>query len=214
MPLKSPLTPLHSALTAYERAWLTDLPGAIATRAGRWIDGQRDALRRFQDLATAHPDCCERTTLPGHITASALVVTPDLSAGLLALHRKLGKWLQLGGHADGDPSPREVALREVEEESGLSRVRVLSAPWSVASATAVPFDLDIHEIPARRSEPTHLHFDVRYLILAEEPSATRLSDESLELRWLALDSAGDDWEPSLRRLFDKALLIRDIESIA
>ena len=71
----------------------------------------------------AHADCCSRTQLSGHLTGSAWIVDASRTRTLLTHHRKLDKWLQLGGHADGDPDLLAVALREGREESGLTRLR-------------------------------------------------------------------------------------------
>ncbi|CAN0163569.1 unnamed protein product [Chrysoparadoxa australica] len=95
---------------------------------------------------------------------------------LLTHHAKLNRWLQLGGHCDGIADARFVALKEAYEESGLSRIRLLS--------DAV-FDVDIHEIPARGSEPAHLHYDVRFLMQAEAGKITA-SAESHALAWVPL----------------------------
>ena len=76
---------------------------------------ERHARQCFEDFARAHPDCCERTLLVGHFTGSAWLVSADGERVLLTHHRKLGRWLQLGGHADGDGDLAQVALREAEE---------------------------------------------------------------------------------------------------
>lgn len=132
----------------------------------------------------------------GHITGSAFVLSPDRSAVLLTHHRKLDRWLQLGGHCDGIADARFVALKEAYEESGLARIRLLSG---------TVFDIDIHDIPARRDEPAHLHYDIRFLMQAEAGDPC-VSDESNDLAWVTLtdlDRYSD--EPSLIRMRDKAL---------
>lgn len=168
---------------------------------------------RFLAFVRSEPGCLDRSTLPGHVTASAVVLSAGSDRVLLTLHRKLGKWLQLGGHADGQPEPHDVALREAEEESGLPDLAFAPpAPWSRLSVPfPVPFDLDVHEIPATAREPAHWHFDVRYLLETFRPSATRVTSESVELRWFPLPLEAAGWETSLTRLFDKALFLRDIQ---
>ncbi len=138
---------------------------------------ERDTVDRFFGLLDAHADCFKRTCWAGHITGSAWVVDPDGADVLLTHHRKLDIWVQLGGHSDGDPDTVAVARREAEEESGLA-VRLL-----------VPeiFDLDIHAIPARRDDPEHLHFDVRYVFVAEAGRDYTVSDESHDLAWVPVD---------------------------
>ena len=128
-------------------------------------------------FVTAQPDCLRRTCVPGHLTGSAWIVSPDRTRGLLTHHRKLDKWLQLGGHADGDPDLLAVALREGPEESGLTRLRAL--------ATEV-FDLDRHWIPPRHADPGHHHYDLRFLLEADPLEPLTVSHESKELAWIEL----------------------------
>jgi 8-oxo-dGTP pyrophosphatase MutT (NUDIX family) len=111
-----------------------------------------EALRQF---VANHANCFERSLRIGHITGSAWIVDRGRTHALLTHHRKLNKWLQLGGHADGDPDILRVALREAREESNLDAIRPVSEDI---------FDVDIHVIPARGAEPEHLHYDVRFLL--------------------------------------------------
>jgi 8-oxo-dGTP pyrophosphatase MutT (NUDIX family) len=129
---------------------------------------------RMVELLDTVADCFSRTTFPAHFTGSAFVVNADGSRALLHHHRKLDRWLQFGGHCDGDEDVLRVAQREALEESGIAGLIV---------ASARPFDLDIHEIPARANEPTHWHYDVRYVLIAPEDAAHTTSAESKELRW-------------------------------
>lgn len=133
---------------------------------------------RIRDLIVRHDDCFERTCLPGHITASAWIVSSDASQFLLTHHRKLDRWLQLGGHADGQTDVLEVALREAQEESGMGAFRFV-----LTEGEMLPFDLDVHLIPARRDEPEHEHHDIRFLLVADDGQALDMSDESNDLRW-------------------------------
>jgi 8-oxo-dGTP pyrophosphatase MutT (NUDIX family) len=156
-----------------------------------------ETLRLFRDFASAHPDCCERTCEPGHFTGSAWVVSADGERALLLHHRKLDRWLQPGGHADGDGDLASVALREAEEETGLSGLCIEGGV----------FDLDRHAIPARGSEPEHFHYDVRFVVRAGEDEAFTVSEESHALRWMpvaeiAADSRADE---SVRRMARKWL---------
>lgn len=119
----------------------------------------------------------------GHFCGSAWVVDArDPPAGppkvLLTHHRKLGRWLQLGGHADGETDLGRVALTEAHEESGLRTLRLLPEIY----------DVDIHEIPARPGEPAHRHLDVRYVVLADAREPLVTSAESHALAWVAVDS--------------------------
>ena len=130
------------------------------------------------ELLDTTADCFSRTAFPAHFTGSALVVNADGSRALLHHHRKLDRWLQFGGHCDGDEDVLRVAQREALEECGISDLIV---------ASARPFDLDIHEIPAHKAEPTHSHYDVRYVLIAPEGAAHTTSSESKELRWFTAD---------------------------
>jgi 8-oxo-dGTP pyrophosphatase MutT (NUDIX family) len=139
---------------------------------------ERACRDRFIAFVQAEPECFERTLLKGHVTGSAWIVEASGRRVLLTHHRKLGKWLQLGGHADGDPDVLAVALREAREESGIEG---LVPVW------ARIFDLDIHLIPARPGEPEHEHYDVRFVLRAPARASPVLSSESIELAWFGLD---------------------------
>jgi 8-oxo-dGTP pyrophosphatase MutT (NUDIX family) len=121
---------------------------------------------------------------------------------LLTHHRKLGRWLQLGGHSDGESDTLLAAQREAEEESGLA-VRVLEAAI---------FDLDVHEIPARESDPAHLHYDVRFVFQANHENF-RVSTESLELAWVAIGNLeAYSEEESVLRMGRKWLLQKSLDA--
>ncbi len=118
---------------------------------------------------------------PGHVTASAFVVNPPTARILLHHHRRLNRWLQMGGHVDPDERVTEAALREASEESGLGDLRLFRKK---------PFDIDVHVIPEGKGEPQHLHFDVRFIVATMTPDAATIAhDESIELAWFDLDEA-------------------------
>ncbi|HZR80160.1 MAG TPA: NUDIX hydrolase [Candidatus Binatia bacterium] len=144
---------------------------------------EAEVVDRMRAFVSAHRDCFERSCVPGHVTGSAWLLSADRRSVLLTHHRKLGRWLQLGGHADGDPDPLRVALREAREESGLPDV----VPLAPGTGAVVPLDVDIHEIPARAGEPAHLHHDVRFLLVAPAGAAIAIGPESNDLRWVARD---------------------------
>lgn len=133
---------------------------------------------RFEELVAARPDCFHRDCFdPGHITGSAWLVDATGTRVLMTHHKKLGKWLQLGGHSDGEPDPLEVAVREAREESGLD----------VRPVSSRVLDLDVHEIPARRDDPAHLHYDVRFVLTVNGSDGFVVSDESHALEWVDID---------------------------
>jgi 8-oxo-dGTP pyrophosphatase MutT (NUDIX family) len=153
------------------------------------------ARDRMIALLDGTPDCFDRTSYPGHFTGSALVVNADGSRVLLHHHRKLDRWLQFGGHCEGDEDILRVARREALEESGID---------GLIAASARPFDLDVHEIPARGAEPVHYHYDVRFMFIAPESAAPVASEESRDLRWFtAEETAALDLDESLRRMIRK-----------
>jgi 8-oxo-dGTP pyrophosphatase MutT (NUDIX family) len=143
----------------------------------------------------AHPDGLSRTCVTGHLTGSAWITSPDWQRALLTHHRKLGKWLQLGGHADGDPDLLAVALREAREESGLSGLKVVSAEL---------FDVDRHWIPSRGAEPGHWHHDLRFLFEADPSEPLKITQESKALSWVAIaEVTGLNPEESMARMVRK-----------
>ncbi|HVI54694.1 MAG TPA: NUDIX hydrolase [Luteibacter sp.] len=149
-------------------------------------------LARFDEWLRAGSHPFHRETPSGHFTGSAWLVSADGERVLLMHHRKLQRWLQPGGHADGDADLANVALREAQEESGLADLDLLPGI----------FDMDLHLIPARRDEPEHWHYDVRYVVVARGSEAFTMNEESLDLAWrsiaeLAADTSADT---SLRRM--------------
>ncbi len=143
---------------------------------------ERAHLEHLAGFVRAEPACFGRATLPGHITGSAFVVDAERGALLLHHHRKLDRWLQLGGHDEGEQDAAATALREAREESGLTRL-ALEVPTRI-------LDVDVHAIPARPGEPGHLHLDVRFLVLADGAEPLRLDlAESKALAWVPFEEA-------------------------
>jgi 8-oxo-dGTP pyrophosphatase MutT (NUDIX family) len=172
------------------------LAAAFADHGRRW-PGEAEIAGQFLALLGDAENPFVRERLAGHFTASAWLVDRSGQRILLTHHRKLGLWLQLGGHADGDRDLARVALREAEEESGLAGLRVEPAI----------FDLDRHRIPEYKGVPAHWHYDVRYVVHAGGDEAFVVSDESHALAWrdiagLAIDDSAD---ASLRRMAGKWL---------
>lgn len=156
-------------------------------------------LAEYFPFMAAHPDCLWRACLEGHLTASAWIVDAARTRTLLTHHRKLDRWLQLGGHVDGEADLAVAALREAQEESGLAQLRLVSPEV---------FDVDRHRIPARGAEPEHWHFDVRFLIEADPAEPLQISSESKDLAWVRLgDVARLNPEESLLRMVRKTALL-------
>ena len=158
---------------------------------------ERDMHETLIRFVETERDCFERDLKIGHITGSAWVIDRTRTLVLLTHHLKLDRWLQLGGHADGDADIRRVALREAREESGLEDIHPLSEAI---------FDIDVHPIPARGVEPRHFHYDVRFLLEADAAAPLVISRESKDLAWVALsDIAQITTEPSITRMAAKSL---------
>jgi 8-oxo-dGTP pyrophosphatase MutT (NUDIX family) len=164
-------------LPPHQANWLAALD-FYASRFGE----EAASIAQFRSFMAECADAASRERLQGHLTGSAWLVGADGRHVLLTHHRKLGRWLQLGGHADGDPDLAGVALREAGEESGLGDLQVEQAI----------FDIDRHAIPARGDEPGHWHYDVRYVVRARGSEEFAVSDESHALAWCRIDELADD----------------------
>jgi 8-oxo-dGTP pyrophosphatase MutT (NUDIX family) len=152
----------------------------------------QDELRQlYLDHLAAHPDGMWKACEAGHVTASALVVEPEHGRVLLTLHKKLGMWLQMGGHCEpGDATLADAAMREATEESGIRGLTLLPGG---------PVRLDRHAIPA----PCHWHLDVQYAAMAPAGAVEEISEESLDLRWFAYDEVADVADESVVRLLER-----------
>jgi 8-oxo-dGTP pyrophosphatase MutT (NUDIX family) len=153
-------------------------------------DAGQDGLRRaYLEHLAAHPDGTRKECAAGHLTASALIVDPLAGRVLLTLHRKLGRWLQTGGHCEpGDTTLAAAALREAAEESGVAGLRLVGGE---------PVRLDRHRTPCA------WHLDVQYAVLAPEGAAAVVSEESLALDWYAYEEVPAVADDSVVRLLDR-----------
>jgi len=166
----------------------------LLERYAKRYPNERGIAERFLALMT-HPDAFQRTHLPGHITGSAFIVSEDSKRTLLVHHAKLNRWLQPGGHADGDTDVIRVARREGEEETGIMNLTLASADIH---------DLDIHPIPARKDFPGHDHYDVRFLFKASDREKIVISEESHDVKWVPFDDLESyNQEGSVLRLREK-----------
>ncbi len=154
---------------------------------------EKEFVSRFLELLKSN-DAFHRTHLPGHITGSAWILNKNKDQTLLVHHAKLNKWVQPGGHADGDENVLQVALREAEEETGLKNFNI----------TPTIFDIDIHTIPDRKDFPEHQHYDIRYLLEADVSELIIVSEESRDVKWIPLNKLEDfTLERSVLRMKEK-----------
>ncbi len=182
---------------------LDDLVLARAAVAGALPGTASHEAARAEMLAfiDAHPDALHRSCALGHLTGSALVVDPSTRHILLLFHTKVQRWLQPGGHADGDGNLAHVALREAQEETGIDGLSVVTPA----------VDLDIHVFhSAVGREPDHLHLDVRHLLLAPAGAVATANHESQGLAWVAFDDlARYDVDPGTVRMATAGLVALD-----
>lgn len=142
--------------------------------------------------------CYYRDHLPGHMTGSAWILNHDRTKVALLHHAKLNKWLQPGGHADGDENILQVALREAQEETGLLNLTLL---------TTGIFDIDVHLIPARADFSVHDHYDIRFAFVADPNASLQVSDESHAVEWINLHDAAafSGNNTSIQRMVQKTI---------
>ncbi|MFJ8547175.1 NUDIX hydrolase [Streptomyces sp. NPDC093586] len=166
--------------------------------------GERDALAELLAALDRSVDVTARTTLPGHVTCSAVIV--DRQGRVLHIrHRATGLMLTPGGHIEPeDRTLLAAALREVAEEAGISPGALCLSRQMLGS----PVDIDVHDIDANpaKGEPAHQHYDFRYVfyLAGEEPPAITLQDEDVSgARWLPLSEVTS---PTLREKLLQARL--------
>ena len=152
---------------------------------------------RLITFVESNTDCFERSLQIGHVTGSAWVVNKAGTHVLLTHHKKLNMWLQLGGHADGNFDILDAALREAVEESGIQALEPVGSEI---------FDIDIHLIPARKTEPAHNHHDIRFIFHCLENEDYVVSDESHDLAWVEIQRLAEYTnEESMLRMAKKWL---------
>ncbi|HEX8040807.1 MAG TPA: NUDIX hydrolase [Chryseosolibacter sp.] len=137
-----------------------------------------DVFRAQFLVLLKHPRAFFRDHLPGHMTASSWIIGDKGKFALLTHHAKLDRWLQPGGHADGDENILAVARKEAREETGLATLELLNPQI---------FDIDIHPIPARSDFPRHFHYDIRFLFRANMNESFTVTAESKNLAWIPVE---------------------------
>ncbi|KQV23818.1 MULTISPECIES: NUDIX hydrolase [unclassified Kitasatospora] len=179
------MTELHADAVRTLRSWSVADPG-------------QDRLRLdYLDHLADRPDGMWRSSLPAHITASAVVIDPSAGRVLLTLHPKVGLWLQMGGHCEpGDGTLAAAALREATEESGIADLELLTV-----DGTPLPVKLDRHQVRCTgKDRPENTHLDVQYVALAPAGAQALISEESLDLRWFDYDHLPELTDTSVREL--------------
>jgi 8-oxo-dGTP pyrophosphatase MutT (NUDIX family) len=160
----------------------------------RWQDDER-----LRPLVDSNADIWSRST-PLHVTGSAIVVHPPTQRILLRWHERYRLWNHVGGHVDpheaGDPYA--TALREAQEETGLTDLR----PWPGPDAEVVL--VEHVDVPAAKGEPDHVHADVCYVLATEQPDATVDEHDDAALRWVSIDEARSLVNDHVRLLIEVA----------
>ena len=176
-----------------------DLWTAATAELTRWRppDDEQTALRDgYLAHLLAHPDGATRVCNPDHLTASMIVLDQSRRRVLLNLHRRYRIWIQFGGHCEpADASLAAAALREASEESGVVGLEPIGDG---------PIQLNTHEVRCGPITPAH-HLDVRFAALAPQGAEPQVSDESLDVRWFALDDL-PNLEDEVRQLIECARL--------
>jgi 8-oxo-dGTP pyrophosphatase MutT (NUDIX family) len=171
----SPNAAVHADAVRILSGWTSDDPA------------QRALCEAFLGFLAARPDACARSCVPGHLTASAVVLSDDGRHVLLTLHPRVGRWVQLGGHCEAqDKGLAEAALREATEESGIQKLKI----------DPRPLHLDVHPITCSLGVPTR-HFDIRFLGYAPPGAAPVRTSESVDLAWWPIVEAPPDVAPAL-----------------
>ncbi len=164
------------------------------------FEEEKAFIPRFKSLLSNFENCYERTLLSGHMTGSAWIVDRNGSEALLVHHKKLNRWLQPGGHADGEENIIDVARKEAEEETGFMSLKLHSPEI---------FDIDIHVIPARKNEVAHFHHDIRFMFVADNKEDFAVSEESNEVSWIPRTNIQDyvGNNDSIHRMVRKTITI-------
>lgn len=195
------------AMREYKRFGQGD-PALVGTSAPRaaWhhiapihVPELAEVKRRFFELTALEPGALDRTTLPGHLTGSSVVFNHDASATLLLFHTKLQRWLQPGGHADGEANLARVALAEATEETGIEGLEIVDPA----------VDIDIHNVAPVGAEPVW-HYDVRFVVMAPEGAQPVGNHESEDIKWVRLDDlAGYDLDEGHHRMLAAGKVVAD-----
>jgi 8-oxo-dGTP pyrophosphatase MutT (NUDIX family) len=149
---------------------------------------ERGGLALLHQQIAVQEKLNDRNNFHGHITGSAIILSPDKKKVLLIHHKLFNRWLQPGGHweTDEEASPLEAAQREGEEETGVKIAEYLN----IDANPLVPIDIDTHEVPARpqKGEPVHYHHDIRYVFVAKTEELNHQEAEVNAAAWFDLNA--------------------------
>jgi 8-oxo-dGTP pyrophosphatase MutT (NUDIX family) len=173
-----------------------DIVRALLKKHSPADDSEAESLRRIHELIdTGSAPFSREHYVPGHLTASAIVLNEPRDKVMLIFHGKLKRWLQPGGHFDeGENDPSVAAAREVLEETGLK------SRWFGPEPTLL--DVDVHDIPERPNAPKHCHFDLRMLVIAS--GAFQAGDDAHDAKWVdAAEAKAMNLDPGIVRMLKK-----------
>lgn len=203
------LDDLYAVTFAEARKQILD----ILEKAVPWNAQEKDAIETMKQLIQEHPNIMMPNCEVGHVTGSALIVDNQRRC-LLHYHKKLNRWLQVGGHAEYETDVAKVAMREAKEETGLPDLQHFPD-----TDDPFPIDFDVHTIPATDTRPEHLHLDFRYMLKTNQPESLNPPDgESKEFVWATFEDIlnppdlDDDklLDLALKRLIQKCKDVDDI----
>jgi len=194
--MREMLDDLYALTFADARKELLD----ILEKAIPWGDNEKNTIETMKQLIQKHPNIMMPNCEVGHITGSALIVD-NQGRCLLHFHKKLNRWLQVGGHAEYETNVAEIAMREAKEETGLQDLKHFPN-----ADNPFPIDFDVHTIPATDTRPEHLHLDFRYMLKTNQPEALNPPEgESKEFVWATFDDILNPPDPDEDKLLDPAL---------
>lgn len=167
-------------------------------------DDQNEKIYKAQmlDFLDKYDNNFSRDQEYGHFTGSSLLLNSDCTHFMLMHHKKIGIWLQLGGHCDGESDVLLTSIKEAQEESGINEIEFLSDKI---------FDIDVHKFPAMKNLNEHFHFDVRFLLKTVGNDKIIVNEESHDVKWFALDKFEEiksNFEHSINRMVNKYLNMR------
>ncbi len=181
---------------------IVDFHGALGHLVERYLSevaelDERLALLRWQ-ISERHA-LDDRRTMPGHVTTSAFVISPDARQVLLIDHKVIGRWLQPGGHCEPAALFSASAAREAIEETAVVGLEL--HPWHQGGD--LPLVIDSHEVPGKpsRNEAPHYHHDLQYLFVADpgRPLVAQ-EDEVSAAGWFPIDALEPISPRGLRRI--------------